>query len=111
MATFRFYGRERQLESLQRVRARAAESSAQFTLISGRRRIGKTHLIREHLRRESSREMPGIYLAGSITPESMLAEEYCGVLAQKLDMQIPMVKDQARPCRTRSSNSMPKPAV
>ena len=95
MATFRFYGRERQLESLQRVRARAAESSAQFTLISGRKRIGKTHLIREHLRRESSREMPGIYLAGSITPESMLAEEYCGVLAQKLDMQIPMVKDLA----------------
>lgn len=45
----RFYGRETELSVLERARAHS-KTESQFTVVLGRRRIGKTKLILESLR-------------------------------------------------------------
>ena len=46
----KFYNRTKELEKLNKIKEISLKQSSQFTLITGRRRIGKTELIKKHLK-------------------------------------------------------------
>ena len=54
----KFYGREAELDELATIRRLSLESS-RFTVVTGRRRVGKTELVEKALR---DGKMPYLYL-------------------------------------------------
>ena len=56
-----FFGREKELEILRREEELSA-SSARFTIVMGRRRIGKTSLIRRNFQGRQCEKRGGSYL-------------------------------------------------
>lgn len=79
----KFYNRTEVIASLREVRE-AAKSNAQFTVVTGRRRIGKTSLIWKAYEDE-----PALYFFVARKSEGELCEEYCSEIENKLG--IPMV--------------------
>lgn len=78
----RFYNREKELALLAAARQRS-EHSGQLTLLTGRRRVGKTRLIREHLRDET-------YLYFFITRknEPLLCAEFVQQVEETLGVRV-----------------------
>ena len=74
----RFYDREQEIAFLQETRKRA-ESAARFTVVTGRRRIGKTTLLRE-----AYRDRPFVYFFVAIKAESDLCETFLEEVSEKL---------------------------
>lgn len=79
----RFYDREREIEKLKRI-GEQSKTSAQFTVVSGRRRIGKTRLIRK-----AFEDTPFIYLFVARKTESELCESFLECIRDVIN--IPMV--------------------
>lgn len=75
----KFYNRETEMEALRDIEAKS-ESYAQMTVITGRRRIGKTALIRR-----SFGEIPFLYFFVARKSEAMLCEELCGIVREVLN--------------------------
>ena len=74
----RFYDRGQELTFLRETRD-AAEKVARFTVVTGRRRIGKTTLIRE-----AYKDAPFLYFFVSRKAESDLCEAYLEEISEKL---------------------------
>ena len=79
----RFYGRERELALLKKMESQS-RTSATFTLLMGRRRIGKTELARQIMKQS---EM-ACYLYTTKTAEPILASMWQESLLSDLGLRI-----------------------
>ncbi len=78
----RFFDREKEIKRLRDIENRSREM-AQFTVITGRRRIGKTSLVLEAYNGE-----PYLYFFVSRKDETELCASYCDEISQKLGVPI-----------------------
>ncbi len=76
----RFYNREKELTKLRSIEEQSKKSS-KMTVLVGRRRIGKTKLIKEAFKEK-------IYFFVSRKNESLLCDEFVGVVEATLQMKI-----------------------
>lgn len=74
----RFYDREKEIVFLREARG-MAETAARFTVVTGRRRIGKTTLIRE-----AYKDAPFVYFFVARKAEADLCEVYLEEISEKL---------------------------
>jgi hypothetical protein len=74
----RFYNREKELLQLQKIRERS-ESSAQMSVVIGRRRIGKTSLLKKDMEGQLA-----IYLFVSKKSELLLCQEFVSIVKNRL---------------------------
>ena len=81
----KFYNRTKEIEELQRIQNRAFDSRSRMTVITGRRRIGKTSLAL----RATEGEHPTVYLFVSRKNEAALCEEFAGLISSALDCYVP----------------------
>lgn len=81
--TMEFYGRDKQLAALAKI-AERSRSNAQMTVISGRRRVGKTRLIKESFAGQKF-----LYFFVSRKEESMLCREFHAQIQQTLGIVVP----------------------
>jgi AAA+ ATPase superfamily predicted ATPase len=79
----RFYNRENELERLRQIQLLSLEN-AQFTVLTGRRRVGKTQLILK-----STVDQPTLYFFVSRKAELFLCQDFAEEITNKL--QIPML--------------------
>jgi AAA+ ATPase superfamily predicted ATPase len=75
----KFYDREAELERLKKYEG-LAQKNFFFIRVTGRRRIGKTLLIREYL---SQTDCPSLYFFVTKKKEKLLLEEYSAVFAER----------------------------
>ena len=76
----KFYNREKELKNLKKIEKTSRES-AKMTIIVGRRRIGKTTLIKEAYPQK-------LYLFVSKKNEALLCEEFIKIIEQQLEVKI-----------------------
>ena len=76
----RFYNREKELKNLQEIE-KLSQNSSKMSVIVGRRRIGKTKLIKEAYKN-------AIYFFISKKDEALLCEEFIYILQNSLDIKI-----------------------
>ncbi|KAA6342836.1 hypothetical protein EZS27_009449 [termite gut metagenome] len=79
-----FYNRENELEALQKVRETAFAQHSKLTVLTGRRRIGKTSLVFK-----SSENTPTVYLFVRRNSEADLCDRFTQTIAQTLNVIIP----------------------
>ncbi|MDR0811907.1 MAG: ATP-binding protein, partial [Paludibacter sp.] len=79
----KFYNRENEMERLHEIQAQSLENS-QFTVVTGRRRVGKTQLLLN-----ATEGVPTLYFFVSRKAETYLYEDFQQEIAEKL--QIPML--------------------
>ena len=80
----RFYNREKELASLDKVRQVSFSVHSQMTVLTGRRRIGKTSLIFK-----SCEESPTVYLFVSRSNETDLCLRFTSEVRQSLNTYVP----------------------
>ncbi|MDE6304699.1 MAG: AAA family ATPase, partial [Paramuribaculum sp.] len=80
-----FYNRTKEIEELRRIQGRAFDSRSRMTVITGRRRIGKTSLAL----RATQGEYPTVYLFVSRKNEAALCEEFAGLISAALSCYVP----------------------
>ena len=78
----RFYDRERETETLQKIELLSA-TYAQMTVVTGRRRIGKTTLVKH-----ACTQIPFVYLFVGRKSETMLCREFVEVVANVLGIDL-----------------------
>lgn len=78
--TMKFYDREQEIAYLRETR-KAAENNARFTVITGRRRIGKTTLINK-----AYEDSPFLYFFVARKAESDLCESFLEEISEKMDV-------------------------
>ncbi|MDE7092255.1 MAG: AAA family ATPase [Muribaculaceae bacterium] len=81
----KFYNRTKEIEELRRIQGRAFDSRSRMTVITGRRRIGKTSLAI----RATEGEHPTVYLFVSRKNEAALCEEFAGLISSTLSCYVP----------------------
>lgn len=81
----KFYNRTSELKELHRIRALSFDSHSRMTVITGRRRIGKTSLAVEATRGE----YPTVYLFVSRKNEATLCDEFSQLVTSALDCYVP----------------------
>lgn len=81
----KFYNRTNEIAELQRIQERAFSSRSRMTVITGRRRIGKTSLAL----RATQGEVPTVYLFVSRKNEASLCAEFVTLIASQLDIFVP----------------------
>ncbi len=86
----KFYNREHEIEKLREVRELSYSDHSRLTVVTGRRRIGKTSLIARALRGE-----PFIYLFVGRKNEASLCTAYCKEIANKLGVFVPQMNSFA----------------
>jgi len=77
-----FFGRQSELESLKKIRLQS-EERGRMTVITGRRRVGKTRLILESLSGETF-----LYFFVSRKNERLLCEQFCEQITEVLGVPI-----------------------
>ena len=80
----RFYDRTEELQELQEMMRQSFEDHSRLTVLTGRRRIGKTSL-----GLKAMEGTPMVYLFVSRKNEALLAQEYAQLAATELDEYIP----------------------
>lgn len=83
----RFYNREQEIAKLQEIRAAAYSDHSRLTVVTGRRRIGKTSLIGQAMADE-----PFIYFFVGRKNEASLCAGYCKEISAKLNVFVPSMK-------------------
>lgn len=78
----KFYDREKEIEVLQQIE-RLSASYAQMTVVTGRRRIGKTTLVKH-----ACRQIPFVYMFVGRKSETMLCRELTEVVANTLGIDL-----------------------
>ncbi|GHV87871.1 ATPase [Spirochaetia bacterium] len=81
-----FYGREKEIAQLQGWN-KQAHTAGQMTVVIGRRRIGKTTLIREALETDSN--TPSVYFFATKKNEAMLCDEFVSIIKETLHVDVP----------------------
>lgn len=82
----KYYNREREIAKLQEVRELSYNDHSRLTVVTGRRRIGKTCLINNAMGDE-----PFIYLFVGRKNEAALCASYCKEIATKLNLFVPSI--------------------
>ena len=77
----RFYDREKEIQQLQEIQQKSLEN-AQFTVLTGRRRIGKTQLL---LKANEKSNIPTLYFFVSRKAEPFLCLDFQQEISDKLD--------------------------
>ena len=80
----KFYNREKELQQLAEIRQRSFDNHSQMTVITGRRRIGKTKLIMK-----SCDDTPTVYLFVSRNNETTLCTQFSAAVRHSLDSYVP----------------------
>lgn len=80
----RFYNRENELEELKRIQTLSFSDHSRLTVVTGRRRIGKTSLIMKAVK-----DTPVVYLFVSRKSEASLCMEYIPLISQVLGTYVP----------------------
>lgn len=80
----KFYNRKSELAELQRIQNLSFNDHSRMTVVTGRRRIGKTSLIMK-----SVEGLPTIYLFVGRKSEATLCTEFIPIIAQSLDVFVP----------------------
>jgi AAA+ ATPase superfamily predicted ATPase len=80
----KFYNRTSELAELQRIQNLSFSDHSRLTVITGRRRIGKTSLVMK-----SVEGRPTVYLFVGRKSEAMLCAEFIPMIAQSLDTFVP----------------------
>lgn len=80
----RFYDRETEIKTLEKIRQTAFNVNSQMTVLTGRRRIGKTKLILK-----SCENTPSVYFFVSRTNEADLCFQFSEILRQSLNVFVP----------------------
>ena len=83
-----FYDREEQLETLRQMRELSYEGYSRLTVVTGRRRIGKTTLIKQAYQDE-----PYVYLFVGKKTEAVLCKEFCEEFQSKTGVFVPPMRD------------------
>ena len=78
----KFYNREKEIRKLEEVQKQSLKN-AQFTVVTGRRRIGKTHLLIH-----ATQGLPTIYLFVARKAESLLCQDFQQEIQDKLGITI-----------------------
>ena len=78
----KFYGREKEIDVIQKIE-RLSATYAQMTVVTGRRRIGKTTLVKH-----SCRQIPFVYLFVGRKSETMLCREFTEVIHNTLGVNL-----------------------
>lgn len=81
----KFYNRTKEIEELKRIQCRAFESRSRMTVITGRRRIGKTKLALH----ATKGEYPTVYLFVSRKNEAALCSEFTNLISSQLNIHAP----------------------
>ncbi len=82
----KFYGREKEIETLRRIRE-DSRNHAQFTVVTGRRRIGKTELLRH-----AFEDSPFLYFFVARRTEKELCDAFRSEIESKLGVFLPGVQ-------------------
>ena len=77
----KFYNRKSELAELRRIRDLSFSDHSRLTVVTGRRRIGKTSLIMKAVE-----DMPTVYLFVGRKSEATLCSEFIPVIGQSLDV-------------------------
>lgn len=80
----KFYNRTTEIAELQRIKEMAYEDHSKLTVLTGRRRIGKTSLILNALKNETL-----VYLFVSRKSEADLCNSFCSEIANQLTVFVP----------------------
>ena len=80
----KFYNREKELKQLAEIRHRSFSNHSQMTVVTGRRRIGKTKLILK-----SCEQSPTVYLFVGRNNEATLCQQFSATVRQALDCYVP----------------------
>lgn len=80
----KFYNRENELSEIKRIQALAFRDHSRLTVVTGRRRIGKTSLVMKAVE-----GTPTVYLFVGRKNEAALCAEYIPVISQALDVFVP----------------------
>ena len=80
----KFYNRTSELAELQRIKGLSFSEHSRMTVITGRRRIGKTSLIMKSVESE-----PAVYLFVSRKTEAALCSEYIPLISNSLNVFVP----------------------
>ena len=80
----KFYNRENELAELQRIQELSFEENSRLTVVTGRRRIGKTSLIMR-----AFEKTPTIYFFVGRKNEASLCREFITLVSQALDIYVP----------------------
>lgn len=80
----KFYNRENELAELKRIQRLSFEENSRLTVITGRRRIGKTSLIMKAVD-----EMPTVYLFVGRKNEATLCSEFIPLISGALNIFVP----------------------
>ena len=80
----KFYNRNSELAELERIRTLSFNQHSRFTVVTGRRRIGKTSLIMK-----SVEGLPTVYLFVGRKNEAALCTEFVPIVAQSLHTFVP----------------------
>lgn len=77
----KFYNREEELKVLREVQEQSFNDHSRFTVVTGRRRVGKTKLILK-----SCEEQPTVYLFVARKNEGELCSKFAQVISQSLNI-------------------------
>lgn len=80
----KFYNRENELAELKRIQELAFTDHSRLTVVTGRRRIGKTSLVMRAVK-----DSPTVYLFVNRKNEASLCTEYVSLISQALDIYVP----------------------
>lgn len=80
----KFYNRTNELAELQRIQRLSFEDHSRLTVVTGRRRIGKTSLIMKAME-----DLPTVYLFVGRKSEATLCTEFIPIIAQSLKIYVP----------------------
>ena len=80
----KFYNRTSELAELQRIQRLSLREGSRFTVLTGRRRIGKTSLIMKAVE-----GLPTVYLFVGRKNEATLCAEFIPIISQALDVFVP----------------------
>lgn len=78
----KFYNRENEIAQVQATRTEA-EANAQFTVVTGRRRIGKTQMLIE-----ATNDQPTLYFFTARKSEALLCKDFQKEISEKLNVPI-----------------------
>ena len=81
----KFFGREIEIKELRAIRE-LSKSSARMTVVTGRRRVGKTELVRQAL---DDGEIPFLYFLVTRAPQSVVCENIQGEIARAFGRPMP----------------------
>jgi hypothetical protein len=81
----KFYNRTKEIDELKRIQNRAFSSRSRMTVITGRRRIGKTSLAI----RATQGDYPTVYLFVSRKNEAALCSEFASLISSQLNVHVP----------------------